>query len=162
MGLVALSSAPAIAGTETSNLTVSATVPSNCQLTTTPLNFGNYDPIVVNASSVLDGTNNTAIAITCTDGTAFTYGVAQGQNPASGSTALNPLRQMANGAARLRYDLYRNSGRTQIWGDIGTANVRSGVGDGNESFFGLYGRIPAGQNVPVGNYSDTVTVTVSF
>ena len=129
---------------------------------TTPLNFGNYDPIVANASTALDAANTTAMSITCTDGTAYSVGINQGQNPASGSTTLNPLRQMANGTARLRYDLYRNSPRTSIWGDIGTANVRSGTDDGNGTSFALYGRIPANQNAAVGNYNDTVLVTVSF
>ena len=42
----------ASAATASANLTVTATVTNNCSITTTPVAFGAYDPVVVNAEGV--------------------------------------------------------------------------------------------------------------
>ncbi|HUM14049.1 MAG TPA: spore coat protein U domain-containing protein, partial [Candidatus Nitrosotalea sp.] len=55
-GLVLGMAAPAFAQTATANLGVSATVAKNCSISTTPVAFGAYDPIVTNATNPLDGT----------------------------------------------------------------------------------------------------------
>jgi spore coat protein U-like protein len=74
-------------------------------------------------------------------------------------------RQLANGAARLNYNLYRDFNRLEIWGD-GTAstfqrNFNSVLSLGTIEYT-VYGRIPAGQDKPIGNYSTTITVTIDF
>jgi spore coat protein U-like protein len=70
-------------------------------------------------------------------------------------------RQMRSGAQSLVYNLYLDASHLSIWGDgsPGTSLLSlSGTG-GN---YTVYGRIPAGQNVLVGGYSDTITVTLIF
>jgi spore coat protein U-like protein len=74
-------------------------------------------------------------------------------------------RQLANGAARLSYNLYRDFDRLQIWGD-GTASTfqrsfNSILSLGTVEYT-VYGRIPAGQDKPSGSYSSTITVTIDF
>ncbi len=56
----------AVAGSQSANLDVSASVADNCTISTTPLAFGAYDLIVANAADPLDGTGT--VTITCTQG----------------------------------------------------------------------------------------------
>ena len=57
-GLVFGLTAPALAQTASTNLSVTATVAKNCSITTTAVAFGSYDPIVANAATPLDGTGS--------------------------------------------------------------------------------------------------------
>jgi len=83
-----------------------------------------------------------------------------------------PQRVMSSGGNKLNYNLYTSSARTTIWGD-GTSGtgVKSGsfyypaligLGVKREETHYFYGRIPANQNVPAGEYRDTVGVTVLY
>ncbi len=65
----------------------------------------------------------------------------------------------------LTYNLYRNAGRTNIWGDgTGGTSVYTRANPPNDSNVNLtiYGRIPAQQDVSAGNYSDTVSAVINF
>jgi spore coat protein U-like protein len=65
----------------------------------------------------------------------------------------------------LNYNLYTNSARTTIWGDgsAGTSRLTNIIWSGGSSFTRtIYGRIPAGQDVGVGNYGDILVITISF
>jgi spore coat protein U-like protein len=84
-------------------------------------------------------------------------------------------RRMANGANRLNYNLYTTAARTTVWGNGtgGSAIVPAYAAgfiviNGNQTRvfdspnLTIHGRIPADQNAPQGNYSDTITVTLTF
>ncbi|MBB3047521.1 spore coat protein U-like protein [Litorivivens lipolytica] len=72
---------------------------------------------------------------------------------------------MSSGANSLNYNLYTDPTYLTVWGDGngGTATVPGAIGvlllpiD-----HVVYGRIPAGQNSAAGNYSDTISVTVTY
>jgi spore coat protein U-like protein len=147
---------PAAAATATANLTVTATVTNNCTISTTPVAFGAYDPVVVNASTDLDSTGT--VTVTCTKGATATVGLDLGSN-ASGST-----RQLRDGGANvLAYELFQDPGRSTVWGNSGGALFSAGAAPSKAPrSFTVYGRVPAGQDVPAGNYSDTVVATVNF
>jgi spore coat protein U domain-containing protein, fimbrial subunit CupE1/2/3/6 len=148
------------AGTATSNLSVTATVSANCTISTAPVAFGPYDPIVTNATNPLDGTGT--VTVTCTNGSAATITLGQGTNPASGSTDAAPLRQMKDaGTDVLAYTLYQDTGRTTVWGNTAGTGVAD-TGNGTAQAVTVYGAVTAGQNVPAGSYSDTVIATVTF
>ncbi len=75
---------------------------------------------------------------------------------------------MTNGSSQLQYNLYTTAARISIWGN-GAGGTRSlsppiiqsiGLRRIREST--IYGRIPAGQNVRVGTYTDTMFVIVTF
>ena len=154
-------SEPLFAATATSSFTVQASVAASCTISTAALNFGSYDPVVANATTPLDA--NGSVTVSCSKGAVTTIGLNQGANPATGSTALDPLRQMANGSERLRYDLYQTAAGTGVWGGIGTANVKSYTATSKAPVtFTIFGRIPENQDVATGSYSDTVTATISF
>jgi spore coat protein U-like protein len=157
--LLVLATGSAFAGTATSNMSVTATVTANCTITANALNFGTYDPIVVNAAVPLNG--NTTINVTCTNGSPATITLGQGLTPAGGSTAAAPLRQMSNFGLRLAYALFQDNANTIVWGDTAGTGVASN-GTGVSVAVNVYGQVAAGQNVPAGAYGDTVVATITF
>ena len=134
---------------------VGATVLRRCDIRTTPLAFGTYDPLVQHAVQPLDRAGS--ITITCTKGTAATIGLDGGLRT-SGTN-----RNLSSGSAMLAYDLFQDASRTQPWGD-GEADALD-AGDAPSDAprtFVVFGRIFAGQDVPVGTYTDSVVVLVDF
>ena len=144
------------AATATANLTVSATVSVNCTVTAGTLAFGAYDPVVANASADLDGSGTFTVA--CTKGApGVTIDLGQGGNYSGG-------RRMAAAGNFLPYQMYSNAGRTTVWGSTsGGATVAVAAPASKAAVtYTVYGRIVAGEDVPAGNYSDTVVATVNF
>jgi spore coat protein U-like protein len=68
---------------------------------------------------------------------------------------------MASGSQNLSYELYRDASRSSRW-ERGNVLALRAEGVFTPTAFAVYGRIPAGQVVPAGAYSDTVTATVDF
>jgi spore coat protein U-like protein len=152
-GLVA---APSYASTATGDLGVSATVTSNCTLSTSPVAFGNVD---VTSGSNVDATGS--IGVTCTSGTAWDASADAG----SGTGATLDTRKMTSGTNLLNYVLYTDSARSTVWGDgvDSATSLISDTGSGVEQTKTIYGRVPSGQTgVPAGSYADTVAVTVTY
>jgi spore coat protein U-like protein len=146
---------PAQAGTQTSNLAVTATVNASCTISTSALAFGSVDTL--SASPVL-GTGGLSIA--CTNGSAWTATAGLG----GGTGATFASRRMTSGASTLNYQIYTDSARTTLWGD-GTASTGTitGTGTGSSQAVTVYGRIPASQTTaPAGSYTDSVQVTVTY
>ena len=156
MAFAAFGSATANAATATANLAVSATVTNNCTISTTALAFGAYDPVVANASTNLDGLGG--IVVACTKGATADIGLGLGANM-SGTTR----RMVAGGTNYLTYELYKDSGYATVWGNAGTAQLNTGAAPSKAArTFTVYGRVASNQDVPAGNYSDTVVATVNF
>jgi spore coat protein U-like protein len=134
---------------------VGATVLRRCDISTTPLAFGEYDPLVRHASQPLD--RDGSVTITCTKGTSATVGLNDGSH-ASGT-----VRNLSNGSALLRYDLFIDAARTRRWGmdEANALQAGDAPSDAPRTFV-VFGRIFAGQDVPVGAYTDLVVVTVDF
>ncbi len=131
-----------------------------CTATAGSTNFGSYNPLsAAPADSV--GT----ISVTCTNLLSLLVGYTI--QLSTGLSTTYAAREMANGAYRLQYNLYTGPGRTVIWGD-GTGGSAT-VSDGylllllsTTIDYSVYGRIPAGQNVAVGTYADTIVVSVIY
>lgn len=70
-------------------------------------------------------------------------------------------RVMASGSYQLAYNLFIDSSHTTIWGD-GTSGTSTVSATSLGATYSVYAMIPALQNVPVGSYSDTITVTVTY
>ena len=154
--IAAGSAAPAMAGTATSNLTVSSNVPHSCTISTDPLNFDDYDPI-----TGPNATGTGTVTVVCSSGTSATITLGQGSNPQAASTDAIPLRRLKLGTNYLSYALYQNNTYSEIWGNTAGTGA-SHTGTGSASDVTVYGVIPGTQNVPPGSYSDTVVATVSF
>lgn len=131
----------------------------NCRIATTPVNFGNYD---VFSSYVLDSTGTITVSCNNPEQKPFSIMITLS---AGGSGVFNPRKMSSSsGADRLSYNLFTNPSRTVIWGDgTGGSSTVSSLITRTSTFNSLlYGRISAGQNVSVGNYSDVLTATVNW
>lgn len=162
-GAFAIGAVSSTAGaiTATSNLSVTASVTANCTITTAPVAFGAYDPIVTNASAALTG--NGTLNVTCTSGASSAVTLGEGSNPNAGSTAAVPARRLKDGGTNfLTYKLFSESTRTTVWGDTTPTGLAAATGTGSLTTLTVYGAIDAGQNVPAGNYTDTVLATITF
>jgi spore coat protein U-like protein len=66
----------------------------------------------------------------------------------------------------ISYEVYKEPGRTSVWGAGDGGSVRSGVdlnGTGNVVAVTMYGRIPPAQlSAIAGAYSDTLVSTINF
>jgi spore coat protein U-like protein len=161
VGVAAFSATAAIAGPspQTGNLSVTASVSDSCAVSsTTAVAFGAYDPL-----SATNNDNTGSVTVRCTKGTVYHVALGQGSNPTGTSTCTAPARQMSDGGTeRLGYDLYTNVGRTTAWGCTTSNDVDVTSASSAANAMTVYGRIPAGQDVATGGYSDTVVVTVTF
>jgi spore coat protein U-like protein len=73
-------------------------------------------------------------------------------------------RYMVNGIQHLNYNLYLDAARTTIWGDNTGGSSHSVLGTivFRNIEITIHGRIPAGQDVTAGAYTDSITATVNF
>jgi spore coat protein U-like protein len=135
----------------TASFSVTAVVPAACTISATVLNFGNYSGALINAAS--------ALTVTCTNLTTFNIGLSAGT--ATGATVTT--RKMTSPAsATLNYVLFRDSGRTQNWGNtVGTDTLLS-EGNGTPLMYGVYGQMAAGQSGNPALYSDMIIATVTY
>ncbi len=166
-GTALVAPAPAHAGSTGANLSVTASIAANCTISTTPVAFGAYDPVVTNAATALNG--NGTVVISCTKGSAPSVTLDLGKN------AVGAQRNMLNGANTdvLGYQLYfpTNTGQpstctfpgTTVWGTTG-ANIFTPPVPASKAArtYDVCGTVSAGQDVSVGSYSDTVVATVNF
>jgi spore coat protein U-like protein len=125
-----------------------------CTAEVTNVEFGGYD---VFTAQPLDGIGS--IRMVCPFRHWVTYTIQIG--PGNGSFL---QREMHQGNEVLRYNLYTDSGRSLIWGD-GTSGSRTVYGQstlGTSNRYTIYGRIPPGQNVLGGVYTDIIYLTVEY
>ncbi|MEH2161923.1 MAG: spore coat U domain-containing protein [Nostoc sp.] len=160
--LIASSSAPAMAGTAGTNLTVSATVGATCSISTTALTFAIYSTTVPNDATASVITNCTSGLV----GAKVTFGQGQYADTTGGSTDAAPIRRLSDGSTTpnyLTYNLYSDAGRGIVWGNTPATGVVIPTATGSNQTTSIYGRIDANQTTaPAGNYSDTVVATVTY
>lgn len=121
------------------------------------LNFGIYD---VFSTIPVDATGS--IQILC-DQTQPHVIISIG--PSQNSGGFNPRKMKKSSLGDfLSYNLYSDAGRTVTWGDGtgGTSAVTQKAFKNTPLVVTIFGRIPAGQDVYVGSYSETVTVTITW
>ena len=149
-GAAALVATPALAA-DTAGMSVSAEVVKVCNVTTSPVAFGNVD---VTSGSNVDATGG--ISVTCTSGTAWAAAAGAG----NGTGATVTARKMTSGANLLNYALFTDSGRTT---NFGGANTITGTGNGSAQASTVYGRVASGQTtVPIGSYADSVLISLTY
>ena len=148
-----------LAQSKTQNMPVQAQVNANCNITTTnTMTFAGYDPSDPLGAN-LDGTVD--LGVRCTRGATVTIGIGPGGNPlaVAGSTRAMRIGATAN---VLGYDFYHEAGRTTPWTDSGLGLVSFSPTTNAPTTITMYGRVPGGQDVPAGTYTDTVRVTVNY
>jgi len=129
-----------------------------CSVSATGVNFGAYDVFV---ATPYDSTGT--VTVSCDQAPPVDVTIAIGPSGTSGG--FNP-RQMRSASSpdRLNYNLFVNAGRSTVWGDgaAGTSTVLlKNVKKNRPEVVTIFGRIPPGQDVSVGSYSDSLTVTIT-
>lgn len=144
------------AATSTTTFEVTATVSPGCVISATNHDFGIYTP-----SSLADNINGTnIITATCTLGTLYQIGLDAGIG--TGATVASRRMTRSGGTETLEYSLFQTADRLVVLGNTLGIDVISATGTGLAVDHSVFGKIPAGQNVPAGTYVDTVTATIHF
>ena len=138
--------------TQSTSFMVSANVPATCRVTTSDLSFGSV--------GVLSAPHDafTTLAPTCTNGTAYQIGLNGGLSGAADPT----LRRMTKGSEIVTYGLYRNTARSQPFGNTLGVDTLAGMGTGLAQTSFIYGRVPAQATPSPGAYIDTIQATVTY
>lgn len=134
---------------------------SACSASAVATSFGAYDPF---SASPVDSAGSVTVTCQFLIGVLVNYTIQLSTGAGGGYSP----RSLSGPGYQLDYNLYTNAGRTNVWGNGsgGTATVSDGylitllvpfVRN-----YTVYGRIPAGQNVAPGGYSDTIIVTVNY
>jgi len=141
---------PTLAATDTGQLQVTATVATGCAIGGGTLAFGE-DQSGQSGNLDVDGS--------------ITYSNCNGEllfELDGGQSNDVNARAMTSGGNSLTYQIYRNSTRDLIAGE-GTANdIGILLFVEQSGSVSIYGRIPGGQSVAAGSYSDTVNITMTF
>jgi len=140
-------------GSGTFPFSVSAQVSASCDpsFSIDSINFGTRGLLSSNFDAVA------VIHPRCTNTTPYQLGLNDGLYP-SGT-----LRRMKSPAgAYVGYQLYRDNGRTQRWGNTQNVDTVSGSGSGSAQNVQVYGRVAPQATPAAGAYSDTVTVTIYY
>jgi spore coat protein U-like protein len=141
---VSLGMATSAFAATTATVPVTANVVGDCSIAASGLSFGAYDRAAGN-------TGTATVTANCTLDLPASIAMDDGTNTG---------RQMSNGSSLLAYTLYKDSNRTQTWAT--GEDALSITGTGAEDTRTIYGAIAPSQNVSKGNYSDTITATITF
>jgi spore coat protein U-like protein len=135
-------------------MTVQITIVASCVINSaSTLNFGGSQGAL---TANVDQTST--ISVQCTNTTPYNVGLDAG----GGAGATVATRKLTSGGNTIDYSLYRDAGRSQVWGTtIGTDTV-SDIGNGAAQAHTVYGRVPAQTTPAPATYTDTVTVTVTY
>jgi len=147
--------ASALAVDVTSNLNVKLSIVEDClfTLTESTLDFGGKIDLTTSAEA------DAGIQINC--GAPFKLGFGNGAN------AQGTQRRMQGGsnAEYVNYQIYKEEARTTVLGmDWATPNVITGTGSPAtpQQTVTIYGRVPAQTTPALGDYTDTVIMTLQY
>lgn len=135
-----------MAGSDIAVLNVTANVVGRArieQVETLP--FTNYDP----TEPTTPNDASSSVTVRATKGLPYKIHIAAN-------------RSLTNGSTNLAYELYTEPARTNVWGStLASAPTYTSTGN-SPAARTVYGRIAPLQDVPSGNYSGSVTVTVEW
>lgn len=138
--------------------TVTANVLPQCSTyITTDMDFGN------NAGAITGNIDRlSTIGLTCINRTAYNIGLNNGQHVLG--TTTRRMQHLTNPAYFIAYELYRDSGRSQRWGNTIGVDTVTGTGNGTAQTVTVYGRAPptSGALPAEGSYKDVITVTITY
>jgi len=132
------------------------TATAACSVSTTPVNFGSYNVL---SQAALDAASG--ITVNCDESPPPTVEISIGPSPHSG--VFDPRKmKLAGGSELISYNLFIDSARTQIWGNGSgsTFTLTKKVLKNQPWISTVYGRIPPKQDVSIGTYNETLTVTI--
>lgn len=144
-------------GTATAAFNVTLALQANCTISANPLNFG--------TNGVLDTavSQQTTVAVTCTNTTPYNIGLDAGTVTGSSiTTRLMAGTSAGNTATTVSFQLYQDAGHTTVWGNTQGTNTVAGTGTGAAQSITVYGQVPAQVTPQPDTYQTTITATVYF
>lgn len=138
---------------------VSATVQKNCTVAANNLTFNAV------AAGTATAPGNTTMSIACTVNTPYTVGLLP-LNVAS-TIGAGTMKGGAGGNTNtVQYQLYSNSGLSQVWGNTAavgsTGNGVAGTGTGSAQALNVYAKTTSSTDVTPDTYTDTVQINVNY
>lgn len=167
IALLPLVAAPAGALTVSSTFTVGAEIQKGCAFGNNVggsisdlgnIDFGTQSAAVANVD-VASSAGNGSIVVTCTPGITVSIELDYGLH--GGSSSRRYVMNTA-GTRSLPYQLYRDASRTQVWGTGDLAMSISSFPAATQTYT-VYARyFGAAPLPPAGEYTDSVTVSVTY
>lgn len=160
------SPAPACAVTVTSSFTVNATIQNGCVFGVSSssssnmgtLSFGSQSAAATNVD-VASSAGSGSVIVTCTPGTSVTIALDYGVN--GGSSTQRYVKNTA-GTRTLPYQLYHDAARTQVWGTGSLALSIAAFPSATQTYT-VYARyFGATPLPPAGQYTDSITVSLTY
>ncbi|GMT41786.1 MAG: hypothetical protein IEMM0002_0197 [bacterium] len=136
-----------------------------CTITVNNMGFGSYDIYTYEAAKKY--VEFTSIIYTyCSSSMARngTISLSWGNDPSGGARRM----QIGSTGEFLKYNLYKDSGYSSVWGDTGTERqinvaLNSGSGSGRGKYFTIWGAVDMYQDaLAAGSYADTIVVTLEY
>ncbi len=155
--LIAASSLAPASAADNQNFDVTLTISKSCDVTSTQnVAFGNVqaNPGTLNAQG--------GVSVQCTSGTPYALALNGGNNSSNNINA----RKMASGTSTIAYQLYQDTSTSTVWGETAGTDTVDRIGTGFGAAFNQAHTVYAAATIvgtePAGNYTDTVTATVTF
>jgi spore coat protein U-like protein len=130
-----------------------------CQINLSTLNFGNYDPL---GTSPLDSVGN--LTYFCSQPVPILT-ITIDRGGAGNVLTRRMIKPGGEGTGALLYNVYLDAAQTAIWGD-GTPGSRiwstPNPAVRTKINVPIYGRVPAGQDIGIGSYGDTLMITINY
>ena len=168
--MLVFAGAVSAASPQSTTFTVTASVAANCTIAATPVAFGVYDPVTVNATAALTNGAGT-VQVTCTKGALPVIALNAGANGAAAGVS----RSMKGaGTDLLGYELYLPPTTvasaacvfpaTSVWNtSVGAGTLATTAAPSRAMrSYNICGSVPGGQDVSVDSYTDTVIASVTF
>lgn len=131
---------------------ITADYPNTCSIATVGLNFGS----IPQTTAAVNGA--TTVTARCSAATPYTIGFNGGQTGTFDPTN----RKMKYLSYELSYGLYRDSARTQPWGEYAGINAYGGTGTGMDQILPVYGKVNVQPTPPAATYNDTVVAIITY
>ncbi|HWV53629.1 spore coat protein U domain-containing protein [Pseudorhodoplanes sp.] len=133
---------------------VQATVPKSCLLSVQDhVNFGAVP--LLNSNIDTQG----SLAVQCTNTTPYNIALSAGNG--TGATVTD--RKMTGpGGATVNYQIFRDSGMSQNWGQTIGSDTYAATGSGLLTLKPVFGRVPPQTTPAAGTYNDTLLVTLTY
>jgi spore coat protein U-like protein len=131
-----------------STFKVAMKVEPSCELSTEPVDFGS----AANLDAAINAQGK--IAVSCTKNSKYKISLGGGQS--------NDIknRQMFSGKNKVKYNLYLDGNRTNVWGTELNATANGLADSGGPASYDVYGQVPIQPTPATGVYTDSVIVTV--
>ena len=153
--VAALGTIAAYAATATGSMNVTLTITKQCTVVSAQtMAFPSTGLLNANVDQQAN------ITVLCTNGTTYDVGLDKGVNGAGVTT-----RQMIGASGTpdsVDYSLYRDTNRTQNFGETVGTDTAPGTGDGTNKITTVYGRVPIQSSKKPDSYTDTVAITVTY